>query len=250
MTQKVIGRGLDTYVNRQARERALNMVLEAQERANRIVLAAEREGDDLRRNAELGAEIEAAARERQARAQARLAAQRLVADRREELVQELWRQAADRMAALAQRPDGQRRDTLYRLTADAANQLGGGDLLVQVAAADQHLLADSALDALAQTLAGDSVSSLRLADAPAAITGGAFVRLEGSAQRVDNSFDARLALVQRELRNQVTRLLLPTAESEPAEQPTGSAHNSERGGEHDVRVRAPVPQSSDDGEAP
>jgi V/A-type H+/Na+-transporting ATPase subunit E len=213
------------------------------------VLAAEREGDDLRRNAELGAEIEAAARERQARAQARLAAQRLVADRREELVQALWRQAADCIAALAQRPDDQRRDTLYGLIVDAARQLDGGDLLVQVTADDQSLLDGSTLDALAQELAGDRVSSLRLAETPAAITGGAFVRREGSAQEVDNSFDARLALVQREFRNQVTHRLLPADESEPARQPTGSVHDAERGGERDVRVRAPVPQSSDDGEA-
>jgi vacuolar-type H+-ATPase subunit E/Vma4 len=207
MMATIIGSGLEVYLHRQAREQALNHIAEAQEQARKIIeqanveIAAVQQGAEARTNQAVGEQ------RRRAQAQARLRAKQTHVRRQEEFIQRLWTEAEAHLKALSE--PGERLAILTRLLADAARQLGGGALELQTNAADRTLFAGRVLDEMAQNLYAQGVTQLTLADAAAPILGGVIVRRTDVRQLVDNSFDERLALAKRTLRESVFRVLMP-----------------------------------------
>ncbi len=204
---RIIGSGLESYLHRQARERALNLTAEAQEKAHKLLARARAEAEALQTQLEAQTSRAIEERHRRAIAQGRLKAKQLLLRQQEVLMQRVWEQAE---AALRGDAPIERLATLTRLLDDAARQLGGGPLQVQTNAQDRALLDDEVLRELAQHLsASRGVTQLTLADESAPIMGGVFVRRMDANQLVDNSYDERLALAQQVLRDQVYHLLTP-----------------------------------------
>ncbi len=214
---KAIGSGLETHMHREARERALNTVMEAQEEAERLLREAEEAAQAERLAAVARTTEDLAARRRQALAQARLAARRAAVAQRQALLDSLWARAAQRLQALAEEPDDARRKVLANLLEDAAAQLAGPSWTMQVAVAAQDLplLSAAYLASLGERLAIYGVAGVELAHDAAPILGGVIARKTGSRQMVDNSFDERLALTRRMLRDEIERRLTPDTPARP-----------------------------------
>jgi vacuolar-type H+-ATPase subunit E/Vma4 len=229
---RVIGSGLDSQLHREARERALNVVMEARDEAERLLREAEADAEAQRASVLQESEEALADRERQALAQARLTAQRESIRRRQALLDTLWQRAAEGLRALAAAPEDDRRRMIANLLIDAAAQLAGPDwrLEVAVTAQDRPLLTRSFLADLGERLAAYGVSEIEVLDEDLQAIGGVVAHKagrEGSRQMVDNSWDERLAVARRVLRDEVERLL--AAEREP-DRAASTAREGERRG--------------------
>lgn len=216
---RVIGGGLDTYMQREARERALNIVMEAREKAATIVAQAEQEAAAHKDQELARARARLEARKRQAFAHARLEAKRLVTSRQEEFLEELFTQAQERLEQLDPQ---QRLRSIERLIADAVEQLGGGELEIELAPRDVGLVTAEVLQSLQQQLADKGASCITLGGQRDDIWGGVVVRRRGSQQFVDNSFNARLALAKATLRDEIASILAPSQYASPAATTTTS----------------------------
>lgn len=204
----IIGSGLEGYLHRQARKRALNLIAEAKEEARQTLEQATREIEELRLRIRAETERTIEAERRRAVAQARLQAKLLVTSRVEEILTELWDKAAAELQRCAEWEPEERLEMIARLTQDAAEQLGGETLELAVNAADRELLTGEYLDMLATRLSqGDGSTRLTLAEEEAPIWGGVIVYRRDANQLVDNSLDQRLELVRRTMRDEVSRLL-------------------------------------------
>ncbi|HHX42746.1 MAG TPA: hypothetical protein GX714_01990 [Chloroflexi bacterium] len=216
----IIGSGLEGYLHRQARKRALSRIAEAREEARQTLEQATLEIEALRQRVRTETERSIAAERGRALAQARLQAKHLEASRIEETLAELWESAASALQRVAAGTPEERLEVLARLALDAADQLGEGTLELVVNAADRPLLTDDFLQALAQRLPQEGTTHFVLSPEQAPIWGGVIVYRRETNQLVDNSFDHRLALVQRTMRDEVLRLL--TADGAQGSAPPGA----------------------------
>jgi V-type H+-transporting ATPase subunit E len=202
----IVGSDLEAYLHRQARERALNRVAQAEDEARQLLGEATAEIEALRLENERRVAKVVEEKRRRAIAQARLKAKLTLIHRREEIVERLWREAESRLRTPGEA--AQRLALLERLLADAAAQLEGGDLQVQANAADRALLDGTALQDMAQWLqSAHGVIRLTLAEDAAPIWGGVIVRR--GAELVDSSLNERLAVAKRVLRDTIYHLLAP-----------------------------------------
>ena len=202
----IVGSDLEAYLHRQARERALNCVAQAEDEAGQLLGKATAEIEALRLENERRVAKVVEEKRRRAIAQARLKAKLTLIHRREEIVERLWREAESRLRTPGDA--AQRLALLERLLADAAAQLEGGDLQVQANAADRALLDGTALQDMAQWLqSAHGVIRLTLAEDDAPIWGGVIVRR--GAELVDSSLNERFAVAKRVLRDTIYHLLVP-----------------------------------------
>ncbi len=206
---KVIGTGLDSYLQRQAREQAMNIVLNARDQADNMVKTEERKAAQAETEAIERVVAERQAKEREARAQARLAAQREGTRVRQQLIDRLWDEAARALQNYHTRDQAERLDTLRRLAVDAAHQLAEPKWTMEIAVseADQALLDTENLTTIAESVRPMGVQNVTVAERPGTISGGLIARKTGSRQIVDNSFDERLSLVRRTLRDDIVKHL-------------------------------------------
>ncbi len=206
---KVIGGGLEAHVYREARERALNIVMEAQEEADRLVREAEERASTERATAIQRATDDLDDRRRQAMAQARLTARRASVSRRQALIDGLWASAEKALRTMADAPDDVRLQALYNLLEDAAAQLAESSWTMEIAVSsrDLALLSGDFLAEAKGRLGRYGVTQIQVAEASAPIIGGLVARKIGSRQIVDSSFEERLALARRMLRDEIERLL-------------------------------------------
>ena len=196
----VIGGGLESFLHRQAREQAMNVMAEAREMAETILRRAEeRIAVEMQEQKAQGDEILAGKRQRaltQARHRARLA---MVA-RQGEVAAQVWSTSRERMQALS---DVERRASLSALLTDAIAQLGSGELLISCAAQDRDVVA-GLIESEGQSRVG---VDLRLAQEPEDILGGVIVTSATGNRVVDNSWEGRLRLVERTRRDEVLNRL-------------------------------------------
>jgi len=210
---RAIGSGLDAYVHREARERALNTVMEARDEAARLIASAEESARGLLAEAIARSEAAREARLREATAQATLAARREVVRRRQEFLDAFWAEAADRLRQLADAPRETRLEILGNLVEDAAAQLAGSawEMRIDVTAHDRPLLTAEVVNGLLSRVQAYGVTSLAVAEGDMPAMGGVIARKVGSREIVVNTFDERLALAKRSLRDEVERRLRPSA---------------------------------------
>ncbi len=202
----IIGSGLELYLHQQAREKGLNRLAEAQEQAAKLAQEVAAQIEAKRREMETQIARLVEEKHKRAVAQARLRAKRTIIQQQEQVIQQVWEQVE--AALKAQSDTKERLSTLAHLLADAAVQLRGGPLEVQANATDRALLDGGALAEIARQLwARYNVTGLTLAEDPVPISGGVIVRRLDKNEIVDNSFEERLALERRTLRNDVYRLL-------------------------------------------
>jgi len=201
-----IGKGLDAYIHRQVTEIALNQLAEAREEAERIKVTAQKELEQQQAQLAKELEEEIAKQRQRALVQARLEQQRLQLQVREQYVQEIWGQVEQKLRSIAAESAAYREQILASLLVDAAEQLQKGDLEFQVSAHDLELVSQE-FCAHVETQLNNPAIRLHLIPAAADIWGGVLVFRRDSNLMVDNSFDARFALVKSMLHSQVLKML-------------------------------------------
>jgi vacuolar-type H+-ATPase subunit E/Vma4 len=203
-----IGKGLETYLHRQATEVALNYLVEAREQAAKIEATAETELIQTRQLYEKQSERINDQERRRSLAKARLAVNHQLALNNEQALQEVWQRAEESLRDIVKSDITTRCAVIEELVADAAAQLQGGALELQVSADDVPLLTPEFIARLFARIARScGALSLDLNPQPAGIWGGVMVSRLESSQMVDNSFETRLALGRQELRNEVFQIL-------------------------------------------
>ena len=202
----VIGTGLESYIKRNARERALNHIAEAQSEAQAILDQSAKRAQLIREETHTNTLKTIAENQRRLAAQAQLKAQQLRLGRREAMIDRVWHSARECLEEMGS--PAQRREMLHHLLADAAAQLGGGPIEVQVNEKDRALLGGAMLQDITSDLQRTyGISEITVAPQPAYILGGVIVRRLDIPEMVDNSLDYRLALAKQGLRDGVYRLL-------------------------------------------
>jgi vacuolar-type H+-ATPase subunit E/Vma4 len=208
VTVAAIGKGLETYLHRQATEVALNYLAEAREQAAKIGAQAEVELLQTRQLYEKQSERTNDQERRRSLAKARLAVNHKLTLNNEQALQEVWKRVEASLRDIVQADAATRCAVLEELITDAATQLQGGSLELQVSLKDIGLLKKEFIDALLARLGqACGVTGIRLNPLPVDIWGGVIVSRLESNQLVDNSFETRLTLGKHELRNQVFQIL-------------------------------------------
>ncbi len=209
----VIGNGLESYLLRRTRNEVMRTIADAEHQAAELVAQAAEQAETMHGGAEDEAKERVAAMGRRLTTRAQLEAREALLKVQEEMLERVWRVAADRLEALdASQSEEQRLQRLQALTLEAAKQLGGGELVLQVNERDASLFTDETLgrwvEAWQDQLPGVKLS---LADEPASIIGGVVVRKAGGRELVDSSYEQRLAVAREALRGAVVAILTEEA---------------------------------------
>ncbi|MCE5259368.1 MAG: hypothetical protein LLG44_09985 [Chloroflexi bacterium] len=203
-----IGKGLEAYLHRQVTEIALNKLAEAREQAANIQAQAQAELERKREQHAKDSEQEDYAEHQRILAQVKLEVLKHKTVAHEQFLGEVWQQVEQELRSVVTAPPSVRARILEDLIVDAAEQLQGGELELQVGAHDMDLVTPELCLRVEQNLASTlGATSLHLNQVAADIWGGVLVYRSNSHVMVDNSFAARFALVQSTLRNQVLRIL-------------------------------------------
>jgi vacuolar-type H+-ATPase subunit E/Vma4 len=170
-----------------ARRQADAIIAQAQQQGAAVLAKATAEADQVRQERLKLARAEAARRTESIQASIAVEAGRLRAARVEALLQSLYDEAQRRLVA---RQGYAYREALVALVTEAARQMGGGALVVNLAPADRAAVADR-------------LGQFTLVDDPALTEGGVVV-LDADGRRVwDNRLPARLERLWPELRRQI-----------------------------------------------
>ncbi len=203
-----IGKGLEAYLHRQVTEIALNKLSEAREQAANIQAQAQAELERKREQHAKDSEQEDYLEHQRILAQAKLEVLKRKTVAHEQFLNEVWQQVEQELRSIATASPSVRARILEDLIVDAAEQLQGGELDLQVGTHDLDLVTPELCLRIEQNLASTlGATSLHLNQVAADIWGGVLVYRSNSHVMVDNSFAARFALVQSTLRNRVLRIL-------------------------------------------
>ncbi len=211
----VIGSGLESHIARQARKQAMGWIADAEHEAAQLVAKAAEQAEKLYGGAEAEARERVEALRRRRVAQAELDAREGLLRAQADVLDRVWAAARQRLASLdAESPPPRRLARLSALAEEAAEQLGGGDLTLQVNVRDGELLTDDVLAEWAEAWQArwPGVRLSLLSDA-APIMGGVVVRQAKGHALVDNSYEQRLVSAREALRGRVIEMLAQTSDA-------------------------------------
>jgi vacuolar-type H+-ATPase subunit E/Vma4 len=211
MTEEDRIQALEKEILAQADVRAAETISRAERVANRIARGAKRRADEITREAQrrLGPRIEA--ERARALALVELEMKRREASVKEEIVAKAFADARAELSARSEGGDGLA--VLARFISDAVAALPGSDFGVELAPSDLEHAGPTWLSSLADELSSRLGRTVRLkaASSDAAPSGGVRVTSADGRTCVDQTFDARLALVGDELRRAIHRSLFEAA---------------------------------------
>jgi V/A-type H+/Na+-transporting ATPase subunit E len=214
----VIGNGLDSYLSRRTRNEVMRRIADAEHEAAQLVAQAAEQAETIHGGVQDEARQRVAAVRQRLVARAQLDSRESLLNTQEQMLERVWRVAADRLEALdGSQSEEQRLQRLQMLVLEAAEELGGGDLVLQVNERDAGLVTEDRLkqwaDAWQDRLPGIQLS---LADEAASIVGGVLIRKASGQELVDNSYEQRLAVSREALRSAVMDILMSSAGSKEA----------------------------------
>lgn len=152
--------------------------------------------------AEKNAEIAARKREVDAEvsrmlAQARMEGRQTVRNARENLISDCFDRARERITAISGSPEYP--EILKYLIQDGIEKIGAGDLTISANSRD--------IPVLESILAKDTETNVRMSGEPIPTAGGVLLRTGSGTRRVDNTFEARLERMRRDLIFEVAGIL-------------------------------------------
>ncbi|KQC03816.1 MAG: hypothetical protein APR55_06730 [Methanolinea sp. SDB] len=182
--------------------------LEAADTARAIRRTAEEEAarylekEKTAAEAEKNAEIAARKREVDAEvsrmlAQARMEGRQTVRNARENLISNCFDRARERITAISGSPEYP--EILKYLIQDGIEKIGAGDLTISANSRD--------IPVLESILAKETEKKVRMSDEPIPTSGGVLLRTGSGTRRVDNTFEARLERMRRDLIFEVAGIL-------------------------------------------
>lgn len=199
-------------IEKAASEKTTAIIGEARTKAGALVKEAEKKAQEEKRTILSRGQQEARRQSQRILADARIRARRVKAKAQEEMIQEAFSQARERLEQIAakRKINGiNYLDILQRLLKESVLSTGKETLEVLLNPRDRDLLGHQALDGISRvigealgheiqvTLAGDSLAS----------AGGVIIRSVDGMVRVDNTFEARVSRFREVIRTEVSKEL-------------------------------------------
>ena len=193
-----------------------SIMSEAQEKADVIIQDANAEVSAIQANAEKTAEVEKTKilengkkqsdmRYQQIISEAKMNARRAELGAKEEVIEAAFNQAIGELKVKASSGDDEYKDSLSKMIKEAADEIGGNDLIIQLNEADTN--------SLKQDLSASGSDSFQLnginftVGEPIDAMGGAVLKTINGDIEVNNTIEARLERFKSILRSEVAEIL-------------------------------------------
>lgn len=196
----------------------LSIMSEAQEKADVIIQNANAEISTINARAEKTAEAEKSKilengkkqsdmRYQQIISEAKMNARRAELGAKEEVIEIAFNKASEELKAKASSYDDEYAQSLIANIKEAANEIGGGDLIIRLNNADSNKI-ESKLSELSSDISREigTFTTLKLGE-PIDVIGGAVVKTSNGYIEVNNTIESRLDRFKSVLRSEVANIL-------------------------------------------
>ncbi|MCL2116067.1 MAG: V-type proton ATPase subunit E [Methanobrevibacter sp.] len=195
-----------------------NIKSEAQIKADKILQEAEVKVDSILENGNKKAEAEknnilddakkqSDMRYQQIISEAKMNSRRLELEAREEVIETAFNKANDELKNIASSSDTKYVSSLNKMIKEAATEIGGGNLIVQVKEEDKTKIS-SKLSSIANEIKSElnKDTNLEIGEAIETI-GGAILKTKNGEIVVNNTIEARMIRYKKALRSEVAQIL-------------------------------------------
>ncbi|MDR0912210.1 MAG: V-type proton ATPase subunit E [Methanobrevibacter sp.] len=139
--------------------------------------------------------------------EAKMKGRRLELDAREDLIDDSFNKAIENIKGLSTSGDSTYTDSLEKIITEAAIELGGGDLIVQVNNEDKSK-AQNILDKISQSVTSSTGNETKISIGDDINTiGGAILKTSNGDVEVNNTIESRISRYKKSLRLEVANIL-------------------------------------------
>ena len=191
-----------------------SIMSEAKAKADVIISEAQVEVNSINQNAEVKAEAEknkvldngkkqSDMRYQQIISEAKMNARRAVMGAKEEIIEIVFDEAVNNLTEIASSNDQDYVDSLANMIKEAAEELGGGDLIISMKKEDEDKIKDK-LSEIATDVSSETTFTM---GEPIETIGGAILKTKNGDIEVNNTIEARLSRFKKLLRSEVANVL-------------------------------------------
>ena len=194
-------------INSNAQAKADEIIQEAQNKAADIASQAEKDAAAQQKKIVADGQKQAKMKHQQIISEARMNQRRAELGAKEEVIEMAFDKAINDLTDIASTGDSKYVDSLINMIKQAATEIGGGDLIVQVKEADKSKVS-SILATAANNVSSDInvETSFELGESINTI-GGAIVKTKNGEREVNNTIESREARFKKSLRSEVAQIL-------------------------------------------
>lgn len=194
-------------INSNAQVKADEIIQEAQNKAADIASQAEKDAAAQQKKIVADGQKQAKMKHQQIISEARMNQRRAELGAKEEVIEMAFDKAINDLTDIASTGDSKYVDSLINMIKQAATEIGGGDLIVQVKEADKSKVS-SILATAANNVSSDInvETSFELGESINTI-GGAIVKTKNGEIEVNNTIESREARFKKSLRSEVAQIL-------------------------------------------
>ncbi|MDD5959546.1 V-type ATP synthase subunit E [Methanobrevibacter wolinii] len=194
-------------INSNAQAKADEIIQEAQNKAADIASQAEKDAAAQQKKIVADGQKQAKMKHQQIISEARMNQRRAELGAKEEVIEMAFDKAINDLTDIASTGDSKYVDSLINMIKQAATEIGGGDLIVQVKEADKSKVS-SILATAANNVSSDInvETSFELGESINTI-GGAIVKTKNGEIEVNNTIESREARFKKSLRSEVAQIL-------------------------------------------
>lgn len=194
-------------INSNAQAKADEIIQEAQAKADAILAQGEKDAQAQHDKIIVDGKKQAQMRHQQIISEARMNQRRAELGAKEEVIEMAFDKAIDNLTDMASTADPKYVDSLINMIKEAATEIGGGELIIQVKEADKSKIS-SILTTAANNVSSDInvETSFELGE-PINTIGGAIVKTKNGEIEVNNTIESRQARFKKSLRSEVAQIL-------------------------------------------
>lgn len=191
----------------EAQEKADKIIQDAQAEVDKINAKATKEADAERNKILENGKKQSDMRYQQIISEAKMNARRAELDAKEEVIESTFNKALEELSQKASSNDAEYTDSLIKMIEEAATEIGGGDLIVNVKESDVSTVSGK-LSTIATNVTNKVgvKTSLSLGDAIDVIGGAVLITANGDIE-VNNTIESRLDRNKKILRSEVASVL-------------------------------------------
>ncbi|KZX10406.1 V-type ATP synthase subunit E [Methanobrevibacter curvatus] len=195
-----------------------NILSQSQAKADKIIQEAEAESKNIVDNGSADAELEkqkildeanksSNLRYQQIISEAKMKGRRLELDAREEVIEEAFNKATEKIKDLSSGSNSQYINSLESVITEAGSEIGGGNLVIHVKQEDKSKI-EGSIDKIAKTITLDTGNNTSFEFGEAINTiGGAVVKTSNGDVEVNNTIESRILRYKKSLRLEVANIL-------------------------------------------
>jgi len=195
-----------------------SIMSDAQIKADSILAEAEKENETILRDGETVADTEkekilenaqktAQMRYQQIISEAKMNSRRMELEAREEVIEEAFQKAEEKLKELASSDASQYKESLEKVIVESGVEIGGGDLVILVKESDVTKITGS-VSSLEASISDKTGTTTKLEMGENITTiGGAIVKTKNGEIEVNNTIEARMLRFKKSLRSEVAGIL-------------------------------------------